>query len=95
MTWSELELKASSSFFHDGRLHLRCFAKIANVYAAAVEFEITEDAPLLAPITGDASPHWSKSGSDSMTWSGWMNSQWTMTLLLTCVAMLLSTFNIR
>lgn len=59
MTWSELELKASSSFFHDGRLHLRCFAKIASVYAAAVEFEITEDAPLLAPITGDASPHWS------------------------------------
>ncbi|KAK0183200.1 hypothetical protein PV327_001264 [Microctonus hyperodae] len=84
MTWSELELKASSSFFHDGRLHLRCFAKITSVYAAAVEFEITEDAPLLAPITGDASPHWSKTKlklGESSTTELMMNDRFTRDIM--------------
>ncbi|KAH0558017.1 hypothetical protein KQX54_013802 [Cotesia glomerata] len=57
MTWSSLELKAASGLFRDSRLGLRCFANIDGIYTATAEYEITEDAPLLAPITGDASPH--------------------------------------
>ncbi|XP_025602489.2 uncharacterized protein LOC105689755 [Athalia rosae] len=56
-TQSTLELKTSADFFRDGKLILRCFAAISTVYTASAELVVTEDTPLHASISGDASPH--------------------------------------
>lgn len=56
-TWSGIELKVSATMFQDGSLRLRCFASIPGVYTANAEIDVNEDKPLIASITGDASPH--------------------------------------
>ncbi|CAD6237742.1 GSCOCG00008328001-RA-CDS [Cotesia congregata] len=92
MTWSSLELKAASGLFRDSRLGLRCFANIDGIYTATAEYEITEDAPLLAPITGDASPHRGKNGCET-TLSGTLEDRWMRILLLIAGALALSKLN--
>ncbi|XP_011313330.1 uncharacterized protein [Fopius arisanus] len=54
---SEFELELSSDHFQNGQLRLACFATIDGVYTSSAETIITEDKPLIASITGDASPH--------------------------------------
>ncbi|XP_008545871.1 uncharacterized protein LOC103570048 [Microplitis demolitor] len=92
MTWSGLELKASSGLFHDSRLRLRCFASINGIYTATAEYEVAEDAPLLAPITGDASPHRGKNGCET-TLSRTLEDRWMRILCLVASAILLSKLN--
>ena len=54
-TRSYLELTMGNEIFQDGRLMLRCLAKIPLVYQASASAEITEDVPFIGSITGDAS----------------------------------------
>lgn len=56
-TTSDIELKLSSGHFQDGQLRLSCFVAIEGIYTSTAETVITEDKPLIASITGDASPH--------------------------------------
>ncbi|XP_015117148.1 uncharacterized protein LOC107041218 [Diachasma alloeum] len=66
---SDLELKLSSEHFQDSQLRLRCFVSIDGVYTSTAETVITEDKPLIASITGDASPHSHRAnGCDATFW---------------------------
>ncbi|XP_046742475.1 uncharacterized protein LOC124409105 [Diprion similis] len=56
-TQSTLELKTTADLFKEGKLVLRCFAAIPTVYKASAELVVAEDTPLIASITGNASPH--------------------------------------
>ncbi|XP_012288483.1 uncharacterized protein LOC105704112 isoform X2 [Orussus abietinus] len=57
LTKGNLEMKVSNVLFQSGKLRLRCFAEIPLVYKATTELEVSEDAPLIASIRGDASAH--------------------------------------
>ncbi|XP_014603275.1 PREDICTED: synaptogenesis protein syg-2-like isoform X1 [Polistes canadensis] len=56
-TKSNIEFKITNDMFRDGRLRLSCIAFISDVYRKSADMEIAVDEPLIASITGDASPH--------------------------------------
>ncbi|XP_066581589.1 uncharacterized protein [Prorops nasuta] len=58
ITRSHVEFKVTNDMFDHGRIRLTCTASISSVYRKSVESEVLEDTtPLIASITGDASPH--------------------------------------
>lgn len=65
-THSYLELRITNNLFQNGQLQVRCLASIGDIYRAAATVNVTEDAPLIASITGDASPQ-----NDCESWNLW------------------------
>lgn len=87
---STIEFKVTNDMFHNGRLHLRCTASIADVYRKSADIEINEDAPRIASITGESPPRGHR-GSGSVGLSPTWTTVTAMILALATFLFLLST----
>lgn len=88
---STLEFKVTNDMFHNGRLHLRCTASIADVYRKSVDIEINEDAPRIASITGESPPRGHRINASSCLSGTWTTVATTTMITLATMIFLTKT----